>query len=193
MRIHQHSKTKSINLEYFDMKILLPLLLLLSTFAQASQTTYTFFESKLSIDLPTELKQLSPSALNKRYGSQKRPPTYAFSNKEKNVSFTFTRYLTPANKQSMRKNHKLLSNMLRAANPKASWKKDKIYTRLGTKIAVYEYEIKGKSNIKYQYNLTFALPINGQLTFITFVTTQKKYKKKWLELARHSMDSIQLF
>lgn len=171
------------------MKTLIVVLLLLSGYVQAGQTAHSLFDNQLKMVLPNELKQLSQLALNKRYREQKLPPDIAFSNKQQDVSFTFTQYPTPANKQSMRKIHKSLSDMLRAANPKASWKKDKVYNRFGTKVAVYEYETKGKS--QYKYNLTYALPVNEQLTFITFVITDKKYKKKWLELARESFGSIQ--
>lgn len=173
------------------MKLLYPLLFLFSFAAVGAEThKHNFFDDSLNIELPIELIQLSASALKKRYSKQKFPPAYAFSNKEQNVSFTFTQYATPANKKSMRKIHKSLSNMLRQANGEATWKKDKVYTRLGTRVAVYEYEVKGIG--KYQYNLTFALPVNEQLTFVTFVTTEKKYKSKWLALARESLDSIQL-
>lgn len=80
--------------------------------------------------------------------------------------------------------------MLRQANEKAKWKKDKVYNRFDTKVAVYEYETIAVG--KYQYNLTYALPVNGKLTFISFITTEKKYKTKWVSLARESLDSINL-
>ncbi|MFD2164813.1 hypothetical protein ACFSJY_00910 [Thalassotalea euphylliae] len=162
-----------------------------SVAAYAGNTThYQFFENQLGIALPTELKQLSNNALNKRYGKQSVPPSFAFTDGDNSVSFTFTQYPTPASKKDMNKIHKSISNMLRKASGKASWKKDKVYTRLGTKIAVYEYETKGVG--KYQYNLTYALPVNGQLTFISFITTDKKYKKKWLALARESLETLEL-
>ncbi len=173
------------------MKALYPLLFLLSFFVQAAETnTHNFFQDKLSMELSTEQKQLSQLTINKRYGKQKIPPAYAFSNKEQNVSFTITQYQTPADKKSMRKIHKSLSIMLRKSSGKAQWKKDKVYTRLGTKVAVYEYESKGIG--KYQYNITYALPVDGRLTLLTFITTDSKYKKKWVALARASMNSIQL-
>jgi len=169
--------------------------LLLSMFFSGSilageLSAYQFFNEKLNISLPNELKPLTPKALNKRYGKQSTPPNYAFEDSDNSVSFTFTRYSTPANKKSMNKIHKSISNMLRKASSSANWKKDKVYTRLGTKIAVYEYEVKGIG--QYQYNLTYALPVDGQLTFISFITTDKKYKKKWLALARESLDSLTL-
>lgn len=151
---------------------------------------HSFFENALSIALPAELSQLSDKAINKHYGKQKVPPASAFSNKDQSVSFTFTQYSTPADKASMNKIHKSLSNMLRKSSGKAKWKKDKVYTRLGTKIAVYEYEVKGIG--KYQYNLTYVMPVNGKLTFVSFITTDKKYKNKWLDLARDSFDSLEL-
>ncbi len=173
------------------MKLLYPILFLFSFVIQAAETnSYTFFQNQLAIDLPTELKQLSKPVLHKRYGKQKTPPAFAFSNKEQNVSFTFTQYQTPADTKSMNKIHKSISNMLRKASGKAKWKKDKVYSKLGTKIAVYEYEIKTVG--KYQYTITYALPINGLLTFISFVTTDNKYKKKWVNVARDSMNTIQL-
>ena len=156
----------------------------------SEMSQHQFFDKKLSIELPNELKQLSEKALDKRYGKQSVPPSFAFSGGDNSISFTFTQYQTPANKGSMNKIHKSISNMLRKASGKASWKKDKVYTRLGTKIAVYEYEVKGIG--KYQYNLTYALPVEGKLTFISFISTDKKYKNKWLSLARESLDSIQL-
>jgi len=173
------------------MKLLYPILLIFAFSVHAAdKATYTFFQNQLAIELSNELKPLSESALNKRYGSQKVPPAFAFSNKEQNVSFTFTQYPTPADKKSMKKIHQSVSSMLRKASGKAKWKKDKVYSRLGTKVAAYEYESKAVG--KYQYNITYALPVNGQLTFISFVTTDSKYKKKWVSLARESMDSIQL-
>ncbi|NMP32600.1 hypothetical protein HII17_13620 [Thalassotalea sp. M1531] len=177
------------------MKSLLNLAILLSatffSFAFANETNqYSFFNDSIAIELSSKLNQLSDSSIKKRYGKQQTPPTYAFEDNENSVSFTFTQYPTPANKSSMNKIHKSISNMLRKASDKASWKKDKVYTRLGTKIAVYEYEVKGIG--KYQYNLTYALPIEGRLTFISFKTTNKKYKNKWLAVARESLDSIQL-
>jgi len=173
------------------MKTLYSILLFASFFTQATESNiHDFFDGTLSIALSTDLKKLSNSSLNRRYNKQKIPPAFAFSNKEKTVSFTFTKYSTPADKKSMNKIHKSISIMLRKSSDNAKWKKDKVYNRLGTKVAVYEYEIKAVA--KYQYNLTYALPVNGQLTFISFITTDKKYKKKWLSLARESMDSIQL-
>ncbi len=173
------------------MKELCFLLFLLSFTSQAAKTnSQHFFDDSLVIELSTEFKTLSESALNKRYGKQKIPPAFAFSNKDQSVSFTFTQYPTPADKKSMNKIHKSLSNMLRKSSDKARWKKDKVYSRLGTKVAVFEYEIKSIG--KYQFNLTYALPVDGKLTFISFTTTDKKYKNKWLALARESMDSIKL-
>ncbi|OKY27880.1 MULTISPECIES: hypothetical protein [Thalassotalea] len=173
------------------MKKLSPLLLILSFYLQAAETnTHKFFDETLLIKLSTELNAMSSTTLEKRYGNQKTPPSYGFDNKNQTVSFTFTQYPTPANKQSMNKIHKYISNMLRKSSEGANWKKDKVYTRLDTKIAVYEYETQGIG--KYQYNLTYALPVNGKLTFISFITTDKKYKKKWLNLARESLDSLQL-
>tara|TARA_R110000744_G_scaffold256548_5_gene372062 strand:+ start:2730 stop:3260 length:531 start_codon:yes stop_codon:yes gene_type:complete len=167
------------------------LLFLLSFTSLAAETnTQHFFNENLVIELSTEFRALSESDLNKRYGEQKNPPAYAFSDKDQSVSFTFTQYSTPADKKSMNKIHKSLSGMLRKANDKARWKKDKVYSRLGTKVAVFEYEIKSIG--KYQYNLTYTLPVDGKLTLISFTTTDKKYKNKWLDLARESMDSIQL-
>ncbi len=149
-----------------------------------------FFDDQLVIELSTDFKALSSAALNKRYGQQSTPPAYAFSNKDQSVSFTFTQYPTPANKKSMNKIHKSLSTMLRKANDNAQWKKDKVYSRLGTKIAVFEYEVKAVG--KYQFNLTYALPVGGKLTLISFTATNKKYKNKWLALARESLESMQL-
>ncbi|WP_448551473.1 hypothetical protein [Thalassotalea montiporae] len=159
--------------------------------ALASNTkSHAFFDEHLTLSLPTELKQLSAKAIRKRYGKQKVPPAFAFTGADNSVSFTFTQYPTPADKASMTKIHKSISNMLRKASGNAKWKKDKVYTRLGTKIAVYEYEVKGIG--KYQYNLTYALPVDGKLTFISFTSTDKKYKDKWLTNARDSLDSISL-
>ncbi|AZQ84890.1 hypothetical protein EKO29_13355 [Colwellia sp. Arc7-635] len=173
------------------MKNLYFLLCLFSFTSMAAETsTEHFFNDKLVIELSTEFNALSDSALDKRYGKQKNPPAFAFSDKDKSVSFTFTQYSTPADKKSMNKIHKSLSNVLRKANDKARWKKDKVYSRLGTKVAVFEYEIKSIG--KYQFNLTYVLPVDGKLTFISFTTTDKKYKNKWLALARESMDSIKL-
>ena len=156
----------------------------------AESNSQHFFDNQLVIELSTDFKSLSSAALNKRYGQQSTPPAYAFSNKDQSVSFTFTQYPTPANKKSMNKIHKTLSTMLRQSNDKAQWKKDKVYSRLGTKIAVFEYEVKAVG--KYQFNLTYALPVAGKLTLISFTTTNKKYKNKWLSLARESLDSMQL-
>jgi hypothetical protein len=156
----------------------------------AETNTEHFFNDKLVIELSTEFKALSDSALNKRYGKQNNPPAFAFSDKDNSVSFTFTQYSTPADKKNMNRIHKSLSNILRKANDKARWKKDKVYNRLKTKVAVFEYEIRSIG--KYQYNLTYVLPVEGKLTFISFITTDKKYKNKWLDLARESMDSIRL-
>lgn len=173
------------------MKNLYLLLFLLSFTSMAAETnTERFFNDHLIIELSAEFKALSDSALDKRYGKQKNPPAFAFSDKDKSVSFTFTQYSTPADKKNMNKIHKSLSNILRKSNDKARWKKDKVYNRLKTKVAVFEYEIRSIG--KYQYNLTYALPVDGKLTFISFTTTDKKYKNKWLALARESMDSIQL-
>ena len=168
------------------------LLYFLACFAiQAADTkSYSFFNEALNIELSTDLTQLTSNALEKRYSKQTVPPAYAFSDKDNSVSFTFTMYATPADKKSMNKIHKSISNMLRKASGNAKWKKDKVYTRLGTKVAVYEYEVSGIG--KYQYNLTYALPVSGQLTFISFITTDKKYKNKWLALARESLESIAL-
>lgn len=167
------------------------LLFFISVHLQAAETnTHKFFDETLTIELSTELTAMSSTTLEKRYGNQKTPPSYAFDNKNQTVSFTFTQYPTPANKQSMNKIHKYLSNMLRKSSESAKWKKDKVYTRLGTKIAIYEYETQGIG--KYQYNLTYALPVKGKLTFISFITTDKKYKNKWVTLARESLDSLQL-
>ncbi len=164
---------------------------LCSFIVHANETTaYNFFNNALNIEISTEFTELTSNALEKRYGKQTVPPAHAFSDNDNSVSFTFTQYTTPADKKSMNKIHKSISNMLRKASDTAKWKKDKVYTRLGTKIAVYEYEVSGIG--KYQYNLTYALPVNGQLTFISFITTDKKHKKKWLTLARESLDSIEL-
>ena len=152
--------------------------------------SYKFFDQQLTVELSTELKQLSQSAMKKQYGQQKVPPESAFKNKDQTVSFTFTQYPTPADKASMNKIHKSLSNMLRKSSGKAKWKKDKVYTRLGTKVAVYEYEKKGIG--KYQYNMTYVLPVDGKLTFISFICTESKDKDKWLKLARESMDTLAL-
>ena len=173
------------------MKYLYMLFFLLSFSSMAAETnTEHFFNDKLVIELSTEFKALSDSALNKRYGKQNNPPAFAFSDKDNSVSFTFTQYSTPADKKNMNRIHKSLSNILRKANDKARWKKDKVYNRLKTKVAVFEYEIRSIG--KYQYNLTYVLPVEGKLTFISFITTDKKYKNKWLDLARESMDSIRL-
>lgn len=173
------------------MKYFLALLFVIGFTANAIETnTHQFFDEKLVIELPTQLKPLTKSAMRKRYSQQSTPPAFAFNNKDKNVSFTFTQYTTPADKKSMKRVHNALSSMLRKANSSAQWKKDKVYNRLDTRIAVFEYETSAVG--KYQYNLTYALPVNGKLTFISFITTEKKYKSKWLELARQSMDSIQL-
>ena len=173
------------------MKKIIALLLLVNVSAYAAETKdYQLYDEQLNISLHTDLKKQSKSTIKKRYAKQSVPPNYAFSNKDNNVTFTFTQYPTPAEKASMNKIHKAISNMLRKANDDASWKKDKVYTRLGTKIVVYEYETKGIG--KYQYNITYALPIDGKLTFLSFVTTEKKYKKKWVGFARESLDSIEL-
>lgn len=158
--------------------------------AAASDNSHQFFDSALSIELPSDIKELSKKSIKKRYGHQATPPNYAFADRSNSVSFTFTQYATPAEKSNMTKIHKTLSNMLRKANGDASWKKDKTYTKLGTKVAVYEYEISGIG--KYQYNVSYVLPVNGKLTFISFKTTEKKYKNKWLDEARQSFESITL-
>ena len=158
--------------------------------AMAENTAHQLLDEQLIIELPSELRAMSSTAIEKRYGNQTTPPSHVFNNKDKNVSFSVTQYPTPANKKAMNKIHKSISNMLRQANGQANWKKDKVYTRLGTKIAVYEYETKAIG--KYQYNLTYALPVNQQLTFISFITTDKKYKSKWVTLARESLKSIRL-
>lgn len=175
--------------KYYSLFVLLSLFVSFLTSA-AETNTYHFFDDELEIALSTELKPLTNKTLNKRYGKQNVPPIYAFSDKDNIASFTFTQYSTPANTKNMNKIHKSISNMLRKSSGNASWKKDKVYTRLGTKIAVYEYEVKRVG--KYQYNLTYALPINGKLTFISFITSDNKYKKKWLALARESLNAIQL-
>lgn len=165
------------------------LFLLMSFFAQADeQKDYNFFDNALTMTLSSDLKQLSATAIDKRYSRQANPPNYAFNNKDNNVTFTITQYPTPANKKSMNKIHKTISNMLRNSVGKVSWKKDKVYSRKGTKIAAYEYEKKAIG--KYQYNLTYVLPINGRLTFIAFMTSEKKQKSKWLSIARESLDSL---
>lgn len=169
---------------------LIYLVLLVTTAHASDMESHAMYNGALTIQLPTELQQLTELTLNKRFGKQKTPPNYAFSDKDQNISFTFTQYSTPANKKNMNKIHKSLSSMLRKSSGKAKWKKDKVYTRLGTKIAIYEYE--QPSIGKYQYNITHALPINGKLTFMSFITTDKKYKSKWVELARKSLDSIVL-
>ena len=150
---------------------------------------YQFYGNSFSMAVPNEAKQLTPKALNKRFGNKNAPPQYAFSNKERNVSFTVTQYASPANKKSMRKIQMQLSAMLHQANPKAKWKKDKTSNKFGTKVAIFEYETKAVG--KYQYNITYALPVEDKLTLISFLITDKKYKNKWVELARTSFDSVQ--
>jgi hypothetical protein len=164
--------------------------LLCSTTLHAVDNSFYFFDDNLRIKLSSELLLLSDSTLKKRYGKQKTPPTYAFSDKDQHISFTFTRFPTPANTASMRKIHKSLSVLLRQSATKANWKKDKIYNRFDTKVAVFEYETNNVG--KYQYKLTYALPIQGQLTLIAFTTTNKKYKNKWLDLARQSLNTMEL-
>ncbi|GLX85500.1 hypothetical protein tloyanaT_17520 [Thalassotalea loyana] len=162
-----------------------------SFFGYANEgSQHNLYENKLLISLPSELKSLSSKAINKRYGKQKVPPNYAFSTKDKSVSFTFTQYPTPADKSNMKKIHQSVSAMLRASEPDAKWKKDKVYTRLNTRVGVYEYETKGMG--KYQYKITYLLPIDGKLTFISFTTTNIKYKSKWVAHARESFENIVL-
>lgn len=156
----------------------------------AEMENHNLFNDQLNLDIASELRQLSTSSIKKKYGKQQFPPAYVFSNKKHDVSFTITQYPNPADKASMKKIHQSISSILRKANQGASWKKDKIYSRLDTKVAVFEYETKAVG--KYKYNITYALPVGGKLTFISFVTTEKKYKNKWVTIARKTMDSIKL-
>lgn len=174
------------------MKKLLVLLTFISAQAFASGVeNHKLYGEKLSIDLPIQAQALSKKALKKRYGSKNAPPQYAFSNKDQNVSFTMTQYGTPADKKSMKKIHMQLSAMLHKANPNAKWKKDKTNNKFGTKVAIFEYE-NAPRNGKYQYNITYAFPLDNKLTFLTFLTTEKKYKAKWVNLARESLATIAL-
>lgn len=173
------------------MKTICLLIILFSFATQANElVSHKLYQKSLSIDLPSSVKPLSQKQINKRYSKQNNPPNFAFSDKNQTVSFTFTQYPTPASTQRMKKIHKSISNMLRKTLGKAKWKKDKTYRRYNTEIAVFEYETKGLG--KYQYNITYALPLNEKLTFISFNTTEPKYKTKWVDLARESLNSIQI-
>lgn len=171
------------------MKLLLTLILVFTAVGiKAESNTYAFFDSALTISLPTDLDLMTESELNKNYSGQKLPPSSAFGNNDKSVTFTLTQYPMQADKKSMRRIQNALSGMLRKSNEKAKWKKDKVISQFDTKVAVFEYEIVSVG--QYHYYLTYALPINNQLTMLTFLTTNKKYKTKWLTQIRESMETI---
>ncbi len=171
------------------MKILLALVLFFSISVFANEmTAHQFIDGKLNINMPTELDEMSDTILKKRYGEQKLPPQAAFSNKDHTVTFTVTQYPMQADKKSMRRIHNSLSKMLRSAHPKAKWKKDKVYNNSNTRMAVFEYEIQSVG--QYHYYITYALPVNNTLVMLSFLTTDKKYKTKWVKLAKETFDTI---
>lgn len=172
------------------MKFLYLLLFVVSFSSLANEAKYSLLDDKLKLSISTELELLSEKVLKKRYGSQKLMPYAAFSDDKQSATITITQYATPADKSSMKKLRKAISNMLRKSTPDATWKKDKLNTAYGTKVGVFEYEINGVG--KFAYNITYALPVNGQLTFVTFLTTNKKFKNKWRDVARETFESIEL-
>ena len=172
------------------MKFLSVILFVVSFGSLADETKYSLLDDKLHLAISTELELLSEDLLLKRFGHQKVLPYAAFSDDEMSATFTITQFPTPANKQSMKKLRKAISNMLRKSNPKVEWKKDKLTSLSDTRAGIYEYESDGVG--KYAYNITYALPVNDQLTFITFLTTNKKFKTKWRDIARNAFDSIEV-
>ena len=172
------------------MKFLYSIILMISFSSFADGATYSLLDDKLKMSVSKEMELLSPKVLKKRYGSQKLMPYAAFSDDKQSATLTITQYATPADKLSMKKLRKAISNMLRKSTPDATWKKDKLNTAYGTKVGVFEYEINGVG--KYAYNITYAFPVNGQLTFVTFLTTNKKFKNKWRDVAREAFESIEL-
>lgn len=173
------------------MKTLSILVLFFSISVYSNEMTpHQFIDGKLSFNMPTELDKMSETILEKRYGEQKLPPTAAFSNKDNSVTFTVTQYPMKADKKSMRRIHNSLSKMLRSAHPKAKWKKDKVYNHSNTRVAVFEYEIQSVG--QYHYYITYALPVNNTLVVLSFLTTNKKYKTKWVTRARETFDTIKI-
>ncbi|NVK26268.1 MAG: hypothetical protein HWE10_15170 [Gammaproteobacteria bacterium] len=172
------------------MKYLTLLLIFISNLTIADTAKYSLLDDKLLLNIPTEMQLLTPKVMEKRFGGQKIMPYAAFSNSDQSATFTITQFNTPADKLSMKKIRKAISQMLRASNPKVDWKKDKLNSQFGTRVGIFEYEEKGIG--KYSYNITYALPVDGQLTFVAFLLTDKKYKYKWRDLARATFDAIEL-
>lgn len=173
------------------MKLLLPLILLFTTLSiKAESNTYAFFDNALTLSLPSDLNLMTEQELTKYYSGQKLPPSSAFANNDNSVTLTLTQYPMQADKKSMRKIQNALSGMLRKAHENAKWKKDKVINEFGTKVAIFEYEIETIG--QYHYYLTYALPIKNQLTMLTFLTTEKKYKTKWLTQIRELMNTISI-
>ena len=170
------------------MKFLYLALLTFSFYSFADNARYSLLDDKLQVSISTDLKLLPEEVVMKRFAKQKLLPYAAFSDDEQTATFTITQFPTPADNKSMKKMRKAISNMLRQSTPKADWKKDKLTSQSGTRFGVYEYEIDGVG--KYAYNITYAFPVNGQLTYVTFSTTNKKYKAKWSDIARDAYASI---
>ena len=146
---------------------------------------------KLEIAISTELKQLSTTAINKRFSNSKIKPLVVFSDIDENATISIQQYNTPAEKSSMKKIQKALSTMLKQVNSEAKWKKDKLNSRFGTKVGIYEFENKGLG--KYEYQIVYAFPVDGKLTLVTFITSDKKHKANWVNLAKESFDSINVY
>lgn len=148
-------------------------------------------DGKLEITISTKLKQLSSAAINKRFSGSKVKPLVVYSDIDAQAAISLQQYNTPANKSSMKKIQKALSTMFKQVNPDAKWKKDKLNSRFGTKVGIYEFENKGLG--KYEYQIVYAFPVEGKLTLVTFITTDKKHKASWVSLAKESFDSIDVY
>jgi len=170
------------------MKLIYALLITTSFFNFANDNSYSTLNEKLQISVDSDFELLSNQTVMQRFAGKKLMPAVVFSNDEQSATITITQYSTPADKKSMRKLHAALSQMLKQAHPKATWKKDKVYNRLETRIGVYEYEIKAVG--KYSYYMTYSFPVDNKLTLLTFLTTDSKAKTKWLTLAREAFDSL---
>lgn len=145
---------------------------------------------QLAIDLPVDLKRMTDGAIKSKYAGKKIIPLEAYENEKEGVSFAFNMIETAVDKKAMKKVHKSFSDMLHSIHPQAKWKKDKLNSKYGTKVAIYEFEIRGIN--KRQYQMIYAFPVNNKLVLVTFISTNSKYKSKWVTLARESFSSIDI-
>jgi hypothetical protein len=172
-------------------KIIFLVLLSSSLFSNAAEVTlHTLLNDGLEIELPNELNTLTQSRIINKYKGKKLIPLHEFSNKKAGVTFSFTALETPADRKSMKGIHKALSTMYRNAQPDAKWSKDKLNKKFGTKVAIFEYEVKGMNTT--QYCLTYSFPVDGKLVLASFVSSNTKYKSKWKSLAKEAFQNIEI-